>query len=75
MEFLRKLLSGKDNQTPDIARHVGFWGAISGIGMQGYTVIAQGHPFDIQAFGIGLGALVTAVGAACGLKKDTEPHE
>ena len=75
MEFFRKLLSGRDNQTPDVARHVGFWGALSGIGMQIYSVGWLGHTFDIQAFGIGLGALVGAVGAACGLKKDTEPNE
>jgi len=74
MNWLKQLLTGKDNQTHDISRHVGFWGALSGLGMQIYDVVSLGHAFHFQEFGIGLGALVAAVGASIGLKKDTEPQ-
>jgi hypothetical protein len=35
-----------------------------GMALQIYTVIAQGQPFDIQAFGIGMGSLLATTGAA-----------
>lgn len=73
MNILTQLLTGQDNQTHDVLRWVGLSGSLAALGLQIYVVAWKGQPFDVQAFGIGLGALVAAVGAALGMKKDTEP--
>ena len=43
------------------------------LGLQIYVVVWKGQPFDLQAFGIGMGALCASVGAALNLKAKTEP--
>lgn len=73
MSIITQLLTGADNQTHDVLRWVGLGGALTALGLQVYVVAWKGQPFDMQAFGIGLGALVASVGAALGMKKDTEP--
>ena len=73
MSILTQLLTGADNQTHDVLRWVGLGGALTALGLQIYVVAVKSQPFDMQAFGIGLGALVASVGAALGMKKDTEP--
>lgn len=71
--IFRMLLTGQDNETHDFMRWIGFGGALVALGLQVYVVVLKGQPFDLQAFGIGMGALCASVGAALGLKKDTEP--
>lgn len=73
MGVLRQLLTGSDNETHDFMRWIGFGGAIVMLGLQVYVVVVQGQAFDFQASGIGLGAMCGGVGAALGLKRDTEP--
>jgi hypothetical protein len=73
MKPLRDMLTGKDNETHDFMRWLGMLGGLTALGLQIYAVVSKGQPFDMQAFGIGLGALVAGVGAALGMKKDTEP--
>lgn len=72
-EALLNLVTGKDNQTHDLIRWLGLLGFIQALALQAYVVIWRGQPFDLQAFGVGLGALLVTVGAALGMKKDTEP--
>ena len=44
------------------------------LGIAIYSVtVGQGYPFDMQAFGIGIGATLTAGGASLGFKAKTEP--
>ena len=73
MDWIKQIVTGKDNKTHDVIR----WGAVLGIlqalGLSAYDVIAHNAHFDLQAYGVGLGALFAAVGAALGMKKDTEP--
>ena len=73
LTWFKHLLSGKDNQTPDAVRVMGFVGFLQGMGLQFYDTVIRGNAFDLQAFGIGMGVLFGAIGAALGLKKDTEP--
>lgn len=72
-DILRQLLTGADNSTHDFMRWLGLAGGITALALQVYVVVVKGATFDMQAFGIGLGALLAAVGAALGLKKETEP--
>lgn len=71
--ILRQLLTGVDGHTHDFMRYIGLGGALTAFGLQIYVVVFKNQPFDLQAFGIGMGALTASVGAAIALKKDTEP--
>ena len=73
MSILTQLLTGADNATHDFMRWIGLGGAVVALGLQVFVVVFKAQPFDLQSFGIGMGALCASVGAALGLKKDTEP--
>ena len=70
--FLKSLLTGKDNLTYDVGRVLLFLG---GIVFLGCTVIAvaKSLEFDMEKFGYGLGALLGGGGAGIGAKGHTEP--
>ena len=68
MQFIRQLLTESDNATGDLARVMA---ALSGMTFLGLSIWAygwRGQPFDPQAFGIGLGSMLAAFGAAVMLK-------
>jgi hypothetical protein len=71
---LKQLLTGKDNETHEIARWLGTVAFLVGIIMSCYSVIYKGQPFNIQEYGIGIGALIAALGAAIKLGEETEPE-
>jgi len=71
--FVRRTFTEPDNSTPCPIRIVGVMGTLQGLGMQAYDVFIQHAHLDLQAFGIGLGATLGALGAALGLKKDSQP--
>lgn len=72
-DVFREMVTGADNTTHDFMRWIGLSGALTALCLQVYVVVWKGQAFDLQAFGIGMGALCASVGAALGLKKDTEP--
>lgn len=69
---LRQLLTGKDNETHEIARWLGTVAFLVGIVMSCYAVFYKGQAFDIQEYGIGIGALIAALGAAINLGEAQE---
>lgn len=73
-DVARQMLTGKDNATHDFMRWLGLLGGLTALGLQIYVVAFRDQAFDLQAFGIGMGALFASLGAALGLKKDTEPQ-
>ena len=73
MNWLLQLVTGKDNKTHDVVRWGGLLGTLQALAFTAYDVIGHAAHFNLQEYGIGLGALLGAVGAALGLKKDTEP--
>ena len=72
MEFLKHCLTGADNSTYDIGRVLWALAFIIGMALNVYSIVA-GKPFDLQNFGIGVGALLLAGGAAIKVKESTEP--
>jgi ABC-type enterobactin transport system permease subunit len=44
-----------------------------GLGLTIYAVAWKGQSFDLTQFGLGIGAMLAALGAALKLKEDTEP--
>jgi hypothetical protein len=73
LDWLRKLITGKDNATPDVVRILGVLMGIQFIVNAGWALAAAGQPWDPNAYGIGAGALLAAIGAALGLKARSEP--
>jgi hypothetical protein len=73
MDFFRKLLTEPDNSTPCFVRIIGGFGTLQGLASHAYQTFWLHAPFDFQAFGLGLAATLAALGAALGMKKDTQP--
>jgi hypothetical protein len=73
-QALQTMLTGKDNQTHDVVRWMAIAAVLVALGLEIYVVaVHKSQPFDMQTFGIGVGALFAAVGAALKLKESTEP--
>lgn len=69
------MVTGRNNTTVDAFRVLAIFAVIVGIGLQIFvTVWRPGQAFDLQAYGIGFGALLLAAGGALKLKADTEPN-
>lgn len=64
---LRQLVTESDNVTHDIYRYLALAAILTGLGLA-ITAVVKGQPFDMQNFGIGIGALFAGVGVALGLK-------
>jgi hypothetical protein len=73
MDWLQHIVTGKDNQTHDVIRWGAVLGTLQALALSAYDVVAHNAHFDLQAYGVGMGALFAAVGAALGMKKDSEP--
>ena len=73
-EVLKQLLTGKDGQTHDIMRWLCLVTCLAALGLEIYVVaVIRTQSFDVQSFGIGMGAVFAAVGAGLKLKEGTEP--
>lgn len=72
-KLLRDCFTGVDGQTWDIGRILWAKGVVVFLWLATYTVVCQKKPFDLTSFGVGLGAVLAAGGAALGMKARTEP--
>jgi hypothetical protein len=71
-EVLKQLLTGKDNQTYDLARVTWLLGFVAVIGLAGYEV-THGS-VNLRELAEALGIVSGASGASVMMKKDTEPQ-
>lgn len=69
--FLKQVFTEPNNSTVCVVRVLGVGAVLQGLGLSAYTVVAQHVAFDLQAYGVGIGALLGTLGAALGLKKDS----
>lgn len=60
-----------NNHTVCPVRIGGIIALTQGLGLTFYSVVVQNNSFDLQAYGLGTGVLLAAVGAALGMKKDS----
>ena len=72
MELLKNMLTGKDNVTTDFMRVLACCSVVVALALEIYAVVWQ-HPFDIQAFGVGIGIVFGAAATALKIKETTEP--
>lgn len=73
-EWVRQLLTGKDNQTHDLARWSWVSTTLAAIGGAIYNAIHAGV-VNLTDFAQAIGIITGAHGAAIWAKKDTEPGE
>lgn len=73
-EYLAKLMSGKDNATPDLGRHSWLFCMLAVIAASIWNAISTGL-VDIEKLYMGLAAVVGAHGMALWAKQNTEPSD
>jgi hypothetical protein len=70
LKQLRDIFTEPDGKTICPVRVVGILATLQGIGLAAFDVLVQHAHFDFQAYGLGMGATITALGIALGMKKD-----
>lgn len=68
----KQTLTGSDNETASLIKILSMLTVVVGLGLTIFDVVKMGRPFDIQSFGIGMGALFGLVGAALGVSFTSE---
>ena len=59
---MRAAWTDYDNQTTDTGRWLAVLIVLTALGLAIYTVIVLQKPFDVQAFGLGMGGLLAGLG-------------
>lgn len=72
-EILKQLLTGKDNETHNMAKYLGLITFLLGLGLEIYSVVYNNEKFDLKDFGTGMGLLFAGYGAALKLGETSEP--
>lgn len=73
IKLLKDCFTTADGESFDIGRVLWAFGVLTFLGLSVWNVVGQDQHFDMQSFGIGLGATLAAGGAALGFKAKTEP--
>ena len=71
--FFKNILTGKDNQTYEVARVGWFFGLIFYCAMTFISSYHNGYQFPYENWAIGFGAIMAAGGASVKMKESTEP--
>ena len=69
--IFKNMLTESDNVTHDLARYLALISVLVGLGLSIYAVGWKGQQFDLQSFGVGMGAMFTGLGVALKLKPET----
>ncbi|QAU22612.1 amino acid ABC transporter substrate-binding protein [Dyella sp. M7H15-1] len=72
--FTRHCLTGADNQTYDIGRLLWVLAFMVGMGLAIASFITS-RPFDLEHYGLGVGAVLAAGGWSLSMKARTEPKQ
>lgn len=70
--IIKQCLTNADNETASLIKILSMLTVLVGLGLSIFDVVKMGRPFDIQSFGIGMGALFGLVGAALGVSFNSE---
>lgn len=69
--IMKKLFTEVDNETYDITKILATASVSTGLGLSVYAVVVNNNPFDMVAFGTGIGLLFSGTAALLKFKKDT----
>lgn len=70
-KFLKDMFTEKDNATWDVAKVLAAGSIMAAIALAVYAVVYNHNEFNVQDYGIGIGALFAGVAVALGLKKES----
>ena len=70
LDFLKKMLTETDNKTPCVIKIMVLLGVLIGYGLSIYCEVVLRTHFNLQDYGIGLGACFTGAGLGMKLKPD-----
>lgn len=74
-KFSRDCVTGADNESYDLGRVLWAMAFVVGVSLE-VACVWTAREFDLEKYGLGIGALLLAGGGALGLKAKTEPkHE
>jgi hypothetical protein len=73
-QFFTQLITARDNFTVDAFKVLAIVAVVVGLALEIASTLfpLAGQKFDLQAYGIGLGALLLSVGGAIRLKADAD---
>lgn len=74
-QYIWQCVSEPDNKTICPVRVLAILGFLYFLGMNAYTTLGQGMPFNVQEFGTAFGVMMATVGVALGVKTDTPPEK
>lgn len=74
LNWIRRLVAGKDNETPDVIRVSGMLVVLHYISIVTYAVVFGGQVFDAIVYATGVGAIFASIGGAVRLKQTDEPE-
>ena len=69
--WIHNIVSETDNKTICPVRVLAILGTLQGLGIQAWDVIGNHAAFNLEQFGIGMGAMLGSLGLALGFKKDS----
>ena len=72
-QVLKDISTGKTGLSYDVIRILAIASVAIALWLTVYQVIVRGEHFNMQEFGLGLGAVFLSVGTALKLGKETEP--
>lgn len=73
-KLVRDILTGKDGLSYDYVKVVGLPAILVGLHLSYMSVVLNPeHAFDIQSYGLGMGALIFGIGGGVWVKRATEP--
>ena len=73
-KFLNDCITGIDGESYDVGRVLWVLAALTGLALEVYCVLTK-TSFDLQQYGLGVGALLLAGGFSLSVKAATEPKE
>jgi len=73
-QVIKDMLTGIDGQSYVLVKIIGFAVVVVFMVLE-IVAFALGKPFDGQAYGVGAGLVITAMGAAIKLSEKSEPSE
>lgn len=72
---IKHLLTAKDGETYAPSRVYWCLAALQFLTLAGWSVIAQGQPFNATDYGTGMGLILTAGGIGVWITRKTEPDQ